>query len=234
MNREAANLNPWCRRPSTQASRFVDDPRVRIVLSGVVPDGVCDALREDVLTKKGWVQQGGDKTNPSGFSSSRFQLNVPKPSRKEKMGEILRKFSEALHFTPKGHTHLRCPCVIRGGSTQLWHLDNGHGWSLALLAALTKRAFEYAAVGGGITRLELEKGDCVLFTSCVWHRGVGNPADSVAFFAYFDEEHYEVPSPTHPDYIAAHDDNRAGFERMLDDDRWGELNTCRRGSPQTV
>ena len=84
-----------------------------------------------------------------------------------------------------------------GGSTQLFHLDNGHGRSLSLLAALTARAFEYAAVGVGTTRLELQKGDCVLFTSWVWHRGVGNPSDSVAFFAYFDDEHFEVPPPSH-------------------------------------
>ena len=74
----------------------------------------------------------------------------------------------------------------------------------------------------------------MLFTSCVWHRGVGNPADSVAFFAYFDEEHYEVPSPTHPDYIAAQDDNRAGFKRMLDDDQWDELNEMYADDPQSV
>ena len=48
-------------------------------------------------------------------------------------------------------------------------------------------------------------------TSWVWHRGVGNPADSVAFFAYFDGERFDVPPPSHPEYSAAQDDNRAGF-----------------------
>ena len=79
MNRAAADLDPWCRRASTQASRYVPDPQVLIVLRGVLPDDLCDAVREDVLLKKGWMQQGGDKANPGGFSSSRWQLNVPKP-----------------------------------------------------------------------------------------------------------------------------------------------------------
>ena len=68
----------------------------------------------------------------------------------------------------------------------------------------------------------------------MWHRGVNNPAESVAFFAYFDDEHFEVPPPSHPDYSAAQDDNRAGFKRMLNDDQWDEENKLYEGGPQSV
>ena len=105
---------------------------------------------------------------------------------------------------------------------------------MSLLAALTDRDFEHAAVGGGTTKLKLQIGDCALFTSWVWHRGVVNPADSVAFVAYFDDEHFEVPPPSHPDYSAAQDDNRAGFKRMLDDDQWDEEDEMYEGEPQSV
>ena len=85
VNKAAASLGSWVRRPSTQPARFVNESRVLIVL----PDDLCDAVREDVLAKKGWVQQGDDKMNPGGFSSKRFQLNVPKPHPTEKMSAIL-------------------------------------------------------------------------------------------------------------------------------------------------
>ena len=181
------------------------------------------------------MPQDVDNVDTSGYASTRFQLDLPKPKPTDNVSAILSKFSRALHFTcAKGHVHLRSPCAIKGGSVQRWHLDNGHGRSLALLAALTNRAFEYAAVGAGITRLELQKGDCLLFSSWVWHRGVQIPADSVAFFAYFDNEKFEVPPPSHPDYSAAQDDNRAGFKRMLDDDQWDELNEMYADDPQSV
>ena len=60
VNKAAADLDPWVRRPSTQAPRFVPDPRVLIVLRGVLPHDLCDAVREDVLKKEGWVLQGGE------------------------------------------------------------------------------------------------------------------------------------------------------------------------------
>ena len=68
----------------------------------------------------------------------------------------------------------------------------------------------------------------------MWHRGVDNPAESVAFFAYFDDEHFEVPPPSHPDYNAAQDDNRAEFKRMLQDGQWDEENEMYEGDPQSV
>jgi hypothetical protein len=68
----------------------------------------------------------------------------------------------------------------------------------------------------------------------VWHRGVQTPADSVAFFAYFDDEKFEVPPPSHPDYSAAQDDNRAGFKSMLQDGQWDEENEMNEADPQSV
>jgi hypothetical protein len=231
----ASSHASWVNRPSTQLSRYVPEPRVMVVLRGALSHDLCDSVNGELLAKKGWINQGGDNINAGGYSSTRFQVNVPKPKPTDKLSAILRKFSAVLHFTcAKGHTHLRSPCAMKGGSVQRWHLDNGHGRSLSLLAALTDRVFEYAAVGGGITKLALQKGDCLLFTSWVWHRGVDNPADSVAFFAYFDDEKFEVPPPTSSDYSAAQDDNRAGFKRMLDDDQWDELNEMYADDPQSV
>ena len=231
----ASSHASWVNRPSTQLSRYVPEPRVMIVLRGALSHDLCDSVNGELLAKKGWINQGGDNINAGGYSSTRFQVNVPKPKPTDNLSAILRKFSAVLHFTcAKGHTHLRSPCAMKGGSVQRWHLDNGHGRSLSLLAALTDRVFEYAAVGCGITKLALQKGDCLLFTSWVWHRGVDNPADSVAFFAYFDDEKFEVPPPTSSDYSAAQDDNRAGFKRMLDDDQWDELNEMYAEDPQSV
>ena len=231
----ASNHASWVTRPSTQLTRYVPEPRVMVVLRGALPHDLCDSVRGELIQKNGWVPQDVDNVDTGGYSSTRFQLDLPKPKPTDKLSAILSKFSAALHFTcAKGHMHLRSPCAIKGGSVQRWHLDNGHGRSLALLAALTNRAFEYAAVGGGITRLELQKGDCLLFSSWVWHRGVQNPADSVAFFAYFDDEKFEVPPPSHPDYSAAQDDNRAGFKRMLQDGQWDEENEMYEADPQSV
>ena len=231
----ASSHASWVNRPSTQLTRYVPEPRVMVVLRGCLPHDLCDSVNAELLAKKGWMLQAGDNSNAGGYSSTRFQLNVPKPKPTDKLSAILNKFSEVLHFTcAKGHTHLRSPCAMKGGSVQLWHLDNGHGRSLSLEAALTDRLFEYAAVGGGITKLALQKGDCLLFTSWVWHRGVDNPADSVAFFAYFDDEKFEVPPPTSSHYSAAQDDNRAGFKRMLDDSQWAELNEMYAEDPQSV
>ena len=225
----------WVNRPSAQLTRYVPEPRVMVVLRAALSHDLCDSVNADLVAKKGWINQGGDNMNAGGYSSTRFQLNVPKPKPTDKLSAILSKFSEVLHFTcAKGHSHLRSPCAMKGGSLQRWHLDNGHRRSLSLLAALTDRLFEYAAVGGGITKLALQKGDCLLFTSWVWHRGVDNPADSVAFFAYFDDEKFEVPPPSSSDYSAAQDDNRAGFKRMLDDNQWDELNEMYAGDPQSV
>ena len=234
VNKAAGNLAPWVRRPSTQPARFVDEPRILIVLRGVFDDDLCDATALDLLSKKAWVLQGGDSKRAGGLSSSRYQLNVPKPKPSDQIGLILKKFSENLHFTPRCHSHLRSPCAIKGGSVQRWHLDNGHGRSLSLIAALRRRAFEFAAVGMDPTPLSLEKGDCLLFTSWVWHRGLENPADSVAFFAYFDDEHFDLPPPSEPNWSAAQDENRAGFKLMLDDDQWDELNAMHQDDPQLV
>jgi hypothetical protein len=231
----ASNHASWVTRPSTQLTRYVPEPRVMVVLRGALPHDLCDSVRGELIQKKGWMPQDVDNVDTGGYASTRFQLDLPKPKPTDNVSAILSKFSAALHFTcAKGHMHLRSPCAIKGGSVQRWHLDNGHGRSLALLAALTNRAFEYAAVGGGITRLELQKGDCLLFSSWVWHRGVQNPADSVAFFAYFDDEKFEVPPPSHPDYSAAQDNNRAGFKRMLQDGQWDEENEMYEADPQSV
>ena len=234
VQKAAASLDPWVRRPSTQPARFVHEPRVLMLLHGVFDNDLCDATAAELLARKPWVNQGGDTDNAGGFSSTRYQLHLPKAKSLGKINAILGKFSEALHFTPCSHNHLRSPCSMKGGSTQRWHLDNGHGRSLSLIVALTNRAFEYAAVGVGTTQLELKKGDCLLFTSWVWHRGVANPADSVALFAYFDDEHFDVPPPSDPRYSAAQDDNRAGFKVMLDDDQWDELNVMHDGDPEPV
>ena len=145
-----ANLDPWFRRPSTQAVRRVDEPRALVVLRGVFDEDVCDSAATELLAKKPWVLQGGDAGGRGGFSCSRYQLNVSKPVGGERYSHIVRKFSEVLHFTVESHTHLRSPCTPKGGSTQRWHLDNGHGRSLALIACLTDRVFEFAEVGIGI------------------------------------------------------------------------------------
>ena len=56
----------------------------------------------------------------------RHQLDLPKPSGHEKYAQIVRQFSEVLHFTAKSHNHLRSPSAFKGGSTQLWHQADGH------------------------------------------------------------------------------------------------------------
>ena len=129
-----------------------------VVLRGALPHDLCDSVRGELIQKKGWTPQDVDNVDTGGNASTRLQLDLPKPKPTDNVSAILSKFSAALHFTcAKGHMHLRSPCAIdiKGGSVQRWYLDNGHGRSLALLAALTNRAFEYAAVGAGITRLEL-------------------------------------------------------------------------------
>ena len=97
----------------------------------------------------------------------RHQLDLSKPVGNEKHARIVRKSSSVLHFTVESHNHLRSPSAFKGGSTQLWHLDNGHGRSLALVAYLADRVFQYAEVGMGAREVQYKKGDCALLTSWV-------------------------------------------------------------------
>ena len=53
----------WVRRSSTQPTRFVDDPRVMVVLRGALPHDLCDSVRDDLLAKEDWRLQGGDAVN---------------------------------------------------------------------------------------------------------------------------------------------------------------------------
>ena len=61
--------------------------------------------------------------------------------------------------------------------------------------------------------VHFKKGDCGLLTSWVWHRGLANPDDSLVFFAYFDDAHFDVPPPSAAEYQPSQDDNRARFQR---------------------
>ena len=115
----ASSHASWVHRPSTQLTRYVPEPRVVVVLRGALPHDLCDSVGGELLQKKGWTPQAGDNINAGGYSSTRFQLNVPKPKPTDKLSAILSKFSAALHFTcAKGHTHLRSPCAMKGGSLQ--------------------------------------------------------------------------------------------------------------------
>ena len=118
-----------------------------------------------------------------------------------------------------------------GGSTQLWHLDNGHGRPLSLLAALTDRAFDYAAVGGGTTRLELQKGIvCCSHHVCSIAVQGTRPIVSRSLptsMRSTSKCHHQVTLITvlHR-MITAQDSGK----RMLDDDQWDAMNKLYQGS----
>ena len=102
----ATSLRPWCSRTSTQAVRYVDEPRALVVMRGVFDEDFCDSAAVELRTKRHWVLQGGDAREGGGYSALRHQLDLPKPSGHEKYAQIVRQFSEVLHFTAKSHNHL--------------------------------------------------------------------------------------------------------------------------------
>lgn len=169
--------------------------------------------RDERRLRRGLLRLSSCKARGGGYSARRHQLHLSKPVGNEKYARIVRKFSSVLHFTVESHSHLRSPSAFKGGSTQLWHLGNGHGWSVTLVAYLTDRVFQYAEVGMGTHEVQYKKGDCALLASWVWHRGLAN----------FDDEHFDVPPPSSADYQHFQDDNRAGFKTMLNDKEWAEL-----------
>ena len=67
VQKAAASLDPWVRRPSTQPARFVHEPRVLMLLHGVFDNDLCDATAAELLARKPWVNQGGDTDNAGGF-----------------------------------------------------------------------------------------------------------------------------------------------------------------------
>jgi len=203
-------------------------------MRGVFDEDFCDSAAAELRAKRHWVLQGGDAKEGGGYSAMRRQLDLSKPVGNEKYAHSVRKFSSLLHLPVESHNHLRSPSAFKGGSTQLWHLDNGHGLSIAFVAYLTDRVFNYAEVGMGTQEVRYKKGDCALLTSWVWHRGLSNPDDSLAFFAYFDDEHFDVPPPSSAAYRRSQDDNRAGFKLMLSDEEWAELNELHLHDQQPV
>ena len=75
VDKVASDHAPWVRRPSTQPTQFVDEPRVMVVLRGALPDDLCDSVRGDLVEQKGWMPQAGDKINAGRADSRRLIFN---------------------------------------------------------------------------------------------------------------------------------------------------------------